>query len=82
MFVNFTVPRRKNLRENHHFYGNIKKTATQTVKPSTVVIPSDKKGLMCALLQALAKLRAGNTAMRKFVVPLAKEAKRKKDTSS
>ena len=55
-----------------------KKTATQTVKPSTVVIPSDKKGLMRALLQALAELRAGNTSMRNFVVPLAKEAKRKK----
>ena len=48
------------------------------IKPSTVIIPSDKKGLMRALLQALAELRAGNTSMRNFVVPLAKEAKRKK----
>ena len=55
-----------------------KTTTTTTIKPSTVVIPSDKKGLMRALLQALAELRAGNTSMRNFVVPLAKEAKRKK----
>ena len=48
------------------------------IKPSTVIIPSDKKGLMRALLQALAELRAGNTSMQNFVVPLAKEAKRKK----
>ena len=33
---------------------------------------------MRALLQALAELRAGNTSMRNFVVPLAKEAKQKK----
>ena len=33
---------------------------------------------MRALLQALAELRAGNTSMQNFVVPLAKEAKRKK----
>ena len=48
------------------------------IKPSTVIIPSDKKGLMRALLQALAELRTGNTSMQNFVVPLAKEAKRKK----
>ena len=49
-----------------------------TFKPSTVVIPSDKKGLMRALLKALAELRAGNTSMRNLVVPLAQEAKRKR----
>ena len=34
---------------------------------------------MRALLQALAELRAGNTSMRNFVVPLAKEAKQKRN---
>ena len=46
--------------------------------PSTVVIPSDKKGLLRALLQAVTELRAGNTSMQNVVVPLAQEAKRKK----
>jgi len=54
-----------------------KKKTQKAFKPSTVVIPSDKKGLMRALLQALAELRAGNTSMRNLVVPLAQEAKRK-----
>ena len=47
------------------------------VKPSTVVIPSDKKGLMRELVKALSELRAGNTSMRNIVVPLAQEARRK-----
>ena len=55
-----------------------KKLNKKNFKPSTVVIPSDKKGLMRALLQALAELRAGNTSMRNLVVPLAQEAKRKR----
>ena len=46
--------------------------------PSTVVIPSDKKGLLRALTKAVAELRAGNTSMQNIVVPLAQEAKRKK----
>ena len=46
--------------------------------PSTVVIPSDKKGLLRALLQAVTELRAGNTSMQNVVVPLAQKAKRKK----
>ena len=46
--------------------------------PSTVVIPSDKKGLLRALLQAVTELRAGNTSMQNMVVPLAQEFKRKK----
>ena len=47
--------------------------------PSTVVIPSDKKGLLRALLQAVTELRAGNFSMQNVVVvPLAQEAKRKK----
>ena len=45
---------------------------------STVVIPSDKKGLMRELLQALAELRAGYNSMQNIVVPLAQEAKRNK----
>ena len=47
------------------------------IKSSTVVIPSDKKGLLRALYQAVAELRAGNTSMQNLVVPLAQEAKRK-----
>ena len=46
--------------------------------PSTVVIPSDNKGLMRELVKALSELRAGNTSMRNLVVPLAQEAKRKR----
>ena len=45
-------------------------------KPSTLVIPSDKAGLLRALVKALAEMRAGNSSMRNLVVPLAKEAKR------
>ena len=52
--------------------------AGKRVKPSTVVIPSDKKGLLRALVKAVAELRAGNTSMRNLVVPLAQEAKRKR----
>ena len=55
-----------------------KKSKNMTIKPSTVVIPSDRKGLMRALVQALAELRAGNTSMRNLVVALAQEAKRKR----
>lgn len=46
--------------------------------PSTIVIPSDKKGLLRALVKAVAELRAGNTSMQNIVVPLAQEAKRKR----
>jgi hypothetical protein len=45
--------------------------------PSTVVVPTDNKGLLRELLQALAELRAGNTLMQNIVVPLAREAKHK-----
>ena len=50
-----------------------------TKKPSsmTVVIPSDKEGLLRALLQAVAELRGGNESIRNLVVPLAQEAERK-----
>ena len=43
----------------------------------TVVIPSDKEGLLRALLQSVAELRAGNESIRNLVVPLAQEAERK-----
>lgn len=46
------------------------------VKPNTVIIPSDKAGLMHELYTALAELRAGNTSMQNIVVPLAAEARR------
>ena len=52
--------------------------ADKHIKPSTVVIPSDKKGLLRELVKAVAELRAGNTSMRNLVVPLAQEAKRKR----
>ena len=48
------------------------------VKPSTVVIPSDKKGLLRELYKAVAELRAGNSSMQNIVVPLAQEAKRRR----
>ena len=48
------------------------------IKPSTVVIPSDKKGLLRELYKAVAELRAGNRSMQNLVVPLAQEAKRKR----
>lgn len=43
-----------------------------------IVIPSDPEGLMRALLQTVAELRAGNESIRNLVVPLAQEAERKK----
>ena len=46
--------------------------------PPPVILPSDKKGLMSELYKALAELRAGNTAMRNLVVPLAHEASRRR----
>ena len=48
-----------------------------SVQPPTVVIPSDKMGLLSELYRALAELRAGNTMMRNLVVPLAQEAERR-----
>ena len=54
-----------------------KKKRLQKFSPETVVIPSDKKGLLCALVKAMAELKAGNTSMRNLVVPLALEAKRR-----
>ena len=48
------------------------------IKPSTIVIPSDKKGLLRELVKAVAEFRAGNKSMRNLIVPLAQEAKRKR----
>ena len=47
------------------------------IHPDTVVIPSDRDGLLKSLFLALSEFRAGNTSMRNIVVPLAAEAKRK-----
>ena len=49
----------------------------QLFKPSTVVIPSDKKGLLNALVKATAEMKAGNSSMRNLVVPLEQEARRR-----
>ena len=49
----------------------------QLFKPSTIVIPSDKKGLLSALIKATAEMKAGNSSMRNLVVPLEQEAKRR-----
>ena len=48
------------------------------IHPSVVVVPSDKKGLLRALIQGVAEMRSGNTSMQNIVVPLAQEAKRLK----
>ena len=47
-----------------------------SVQPPSVVLPSDRVGVLMELNKALAELRAGNTMMRNLVVPLAQEAKR------
>ena len=47
-----------------------------SVQPPSVVLPSDKVGVLMELNKALAELRAGNDMMRNLVVPLAQEARR------
>ena len=47
-----------------------------SVQPPSIVLPSDRVGVLMELNKALAELRAGNTMMRNLVVPLAQEAKR------
>ena len=81
--VNFTARAKfkllKNLKRGSGFLFSTRPPPfIKVFPPSTVVIPSDKKGLLRALLQAVAELRAGNTSMQNIVVPLAQEAKRKK----
>ena len=51
-------------------------TSTPPIKSDTLVIPSDKAGLLHELYTALAELRSGNTSMQNIVVPLAAEAQR------
>ena len=73
----------KNARSGKGFLFSVKPPPFATGRhtffnPSTVVIPSDNKGLMRELTKALAELRAGNTSMRNLVVPLAQEARRKR----
>ena len=65
------------LLSRKHGSGFLFSTRPPLFHPSTVVLPSDKKGLLRELLLAVAELRAGNTSMQNLVVPLAKEAKRK-----
>ena len=45
--------------------------------PEPILIPSDKEGLLRALIQSVAELRAGNENMRNIMVPLAQEAQRR-----
>ena len=47
-----------------------------SVQPPSVVLPSDRVGVLMELNKALAELRAGNDTMRNLVVPLAQEARR------
>ena len=69
---------RKSLKTQTKLSKNSKPKIKKSVfQPSTIVIPSDKKGLLRALVQALAELRSGNTSMQNLVVPLAHEAQRK-----
>ena len=46
--------------------------------PRVVVLPPDNRGLMSELYRALAELRAGNTSMRNLVVPMVREARRRR----
>ena len=46
--------------------------------PQVVVLPPDNRGLMSELYRALAELRAGNTTMRNLVVPMVREARRRR----
>ena len=66
------------LLSNKHGSGFLFSTRPPLFHPSTVVLPSDKKGLLRELLLAVAELRAGNTSMQNLVVLLAKKAKRKR----
>ena len=50
----------------------------ELVHPSTVIIPSNKRELLKALIKCVAELRSGNTSMQNVVVPLAQEASRLK----
>ena len=66
----------KILQELQHAGTGFLFTTRPPVKPDTVVVPSDKAGLLRKLYTAVAELRAGNTSMQNIVVPLAAEARR------
>ena len=66
----------KILQELEHAGGGFLFTTRPPVRPDTVVVPSDKVGLLRKLYTAVAELRAGNTSMQNIVVPLAAEARR------
>ena len=66
----------KILQDLEHAGNGFLFTTRPPVKPDTVVVPSDKAGLLRELYTAVAELRAGNTSMQNIVVPLAAEARR------
>ena len=66
----------KILQDLEHAGNGFLFTTRPPVKPDTVVLPSDKAGLLRELYTAVAELRAGNTSMQNIVVPLAPEARR------
>ena len=66
----------KILQELDHAGTGFLFTTRPPINPSTVVVPSDKAGLLRELYTAVAELRAGNTSMQNIVVPLAAEARR------
>ena len=67
----------KILQEMEHAGSGFLFTTRPPVRPDTVVVPSDKAGLLRELYTAVAELRAGNTSMQNIVVPLAAEARRR-----
>ena len=46
--------------------------------PRVIVLPPDNPGLLAELYRAVAELQAGNTTMRNLVVPMVREARRRK----
>ena len=66
----------KLLKELEHAGSGFLFTKNPPIRPDTVVVPSDRAGLLRELYTAIAELRAGNTSMQNIVVPLAAEAKR------
>ena len=78
-FTKVAAEERKRKKEGKGLIKNVKHyhRKQQLFKPSTIVIPSDKKGLLNALVKATAEMKAGNSSMRNLVVPLEQEAKRR-----
>ena len=46
--------------------------------PKVVVLPPDNQGLMSELYRAVGELRAGNATMRNLIVPMVREARRRR----